>query len=330
MLKPFQAFMTGIIDYAGLFPPAKLDMDPAIRNYAEYRHGVVSWMLSRFICPAARLVELDVYGETLFTDESPFRFSVLGSRSKSETEYFEVLKKDLKAIADFREKHGEKVVTDVYETRFPDALQKSPTSTTIKSFLDKAASLIEEMGPPELKVFYEMGFHEEWEMHFPAVLRGINQHNEAVAEGSLNERYRSAGLKLRCGGVEPHMFPSVDQLAHAISLGRDNRVAIKATAGLHHPVRHFNKDQNVKMHGFFNVFGAGVFAYAHDLNREELREIIGDEDPQNFLFTGKAFAWRTLRVSAGEIEKIRTSGIISFGSCSFDEPKDDLRGMKLL
>ncbi|MGH1363689.1 MAG: hypothetical protein ACRBF0_09040 [Calditrichia bacterium] len=330
MLKPFQAFMTEIIDYAGLFPPAKLEMDPAIRNYAEYRSGIVSWMLSRFICPASRLTELAAYKESLFEGDQPFRFSVLGSRSKSETEFFATLKKDLAAIEQFRALHGENVITDVYETRFPEALQKSPTSTAVKSFLDKAASIIEEQGPPEFKVFYEMGFHEEWEMQFPAVLRGISQHNEAGEESDQQQKYAGAGLKLRCGGVEPHMYPSVDQLAHAISLGRDNRVAIKATAGLHHPVRHLNPVDKIKMHGFFNVFGAGVFAYAHDLNREELREIIGDEDPKNFLFTAKAFAWKTLRVSTGEIEKIRKAGIISFGSCSFDEPKDDLRGLKLL
>ena len=35
MLAGVREFMVGIIDYAGLFPPAKLQMEPAVRNYAQ-------------------------------------------------------------------------------------------------------------------------------------------------------------------------------------------------------------------------------------------------------------------------------------------------------
>jgi hypothetical protein len=51
--------LNGLIDYAGLFPPAELPMPEALRNYAAYRDGEYAWALGRFIVPAARVGEVD-------------------------------------------------------------------------------------------------------------------------------------------------------------------------------------------------------------------------------------------------------------------------------
>jgi hypothetical protein len=45
-------------DYAGLFPPAGLDMPTAVRAYDGYRNGEHAWMLGAFVVPASRLGEL--------------------------------------------------------------------------------------------------------------------------------------------------------------------------------------------------------------------------------------------------------------------------------
>jgi hypothetical protein len=42
---PVRALLEGLIDYAGLFPPAKLDMRPAVENYAAYLAGPDAWAL---------------------------------------------------------------------------------------------------------------------------------------------------------------------------------------------------------------------------------------------------------------------------------------------
>lgn len=46
------------IDYAGLFPPAALSLDDAVRNYAAYKASPDQWALGRLIVPATRLTEL--------------------------------------------------------------------------------------------------------------------------------------------------------------------------------------------------------------------------------------------------------------------------------
>lgn len=52
------ALLEGLIDYAGLFPPARLDLDAALTEYDEACAGPHAWMLERFICPATRLRDL--------------------------------------------------------------------------------------------------------------------------------------------------------------------------------------------------------------------------------------------------------------------------------
>ena len=51
--------LSGLIDYAGLFPPAALDMPAAAREYAEYRESEYRWALGRFVIPVARLDEFE-------------------------------------------------------------------------------------------------------------------------------------------------------------------------------------------------------------------------------------------------------------------------------
>ena len=53
------ALLRGLVDYAGLFPPAALDMSSAVRNYANYLHGPYAWVLGRLIVPASRLGEFE-------------------------------------------------------------------------------------------------------------------------------------------------------------------------------------------------------------------------------------------------------------------------------
>ena len=49
--------LDGLIDYAGLFPPAALSMPAAVAAYARYVIGTDRAMLGRFVVPAARLAD---------------------------------------------------------------------------------------------------------------------------------------------------------------------------------------------------------------------------------------------------------------------------------
>src|SRR5688500_1293567 len=51
--RSLRALLDGLIDYAGLFPPATLDMQAAVARYARYRAGERAWMLGRFVVPSS-------------------------------------------------------------------------------------------------------------------------------------------------------------------------------------------------------------------------------------------------------------------------------------
>ncbi|HEX6773933.1 MAG TPA: hypothetical protein VF126_17990, partial [Acidobacteriaceae bacterium] len=86
MIAPvLRALLAGLIDYAGLFPPAALSMAETVRNYDGYIHGEHAWMLGRLIVPAARLAE---YADALHgsgLDATDWRLSALATAADAET-----------------------------------------------------------------------------------------------------------------------------------------------------------------------------------------------------------------------------------------------------
>jgi hypothetical protein len=150
-------------------------------------------------------------------------------------------------------------------------------------------------------------------------------YNRAASPGQF-----LAGLKVRTGGTTAAAVPSTGQLAAVIAACRDVGVFWKATAGLHHPVRHYDGALGATVHGFLNVFAAAVLADAHELAVDRIQAILDDEDASHFRFDGDMLAWCELSTTATEIARAREHSLRSFGSCSFDEPCHDLRSLGLL
>ena len=59
MKESLRTFMNGLIDYAGLFPPADLPLNEAINEYFRQLKSGNSAMLSRFIIPISKLNDLE-------------------------------------------------------------------------------------------------------------------------------------------------------------------------------------------------------------------------------------------------------------------------------
>ncbi|MCB0034015.1 MAG: hypothetical protein KDE51_08350 [Anaerolineales bacterium] len=304
-----RSLMTELIDYAGLFPPANLPLEQAIANYARYRQAAEAWMLAHFIIPVGRLEELTA---EQIEEDDPFTFSVLGRGGSDSESWLTNLQADIATIDAFLDKHLTRATADMLEVRLPTEILREGSAEELKIMLDQAYDLLDQTP------YYEVPFEEGWAEMVKTAVTGIRMH------------YGVAGFKLRCGGVTAEQFPSVQQVAYAIKLCLDNGIALKCTAGLHHPVRHFNETVNTKMHGFLNVFGAGVLAEHFDLSLRDIEKIIAEEDPQQFVFDDDGFRYQNWHIALEAIETAREDSLISFGSCSFDEPREDLRMLKLL
>ncbi|NIS38773.1 hypothetical protein GWN91_06475 [Candidatus Saccharibacteria bacterium] len=329
MQQAFQVFMNKIIDYAGLFPPAKLSMGKAFLNYSQYRQTADNWMLSRFICPAKRLNELNEFSETILNEGDPFNFSVLGRGGKNAEDWLGNLETDLSDIASFNQIYGDRAIMDVFEVRLPPDIYKSNDAANIYQFLNSVADIVEKNGSHRFRPFYEIKLKDDWKSNISATTKALSKHNRHLNHPGKYKRYSSGGFKLRCGGVEPQLYPSPEQVAFAIAACRDQQVALKATAGLHRPLRHYNQQEQVHMHGFLNVFGAGILAAVHQLDTEQIQKIIEDRDRKHFSFTETSFSWNYIQASLEETATARRR-VVSFGSCSFDEPREDLHTLGLI
>jgi hypothetical protein len=83
------------------------------------------------------------------------------------------------------------------------------------------------------------------------------------------------------------------------------------------------------MHGFLNVLGAGVLAAEHEWSEAQTAQMLDDESAASFSFTDEYFTWREWKISTQRISELRKL-VTSLGSCSFDEPRQDLRALNLL
>lgn len=301
----FQTFMSQILDYAGIYPPANLPLEDAFKNFIAYQSDPDMWMLSRFVIPAIRLTELPPFDEKI-------SFTTVGRSGRDVDDFLSNLNLDISDINSFRDTRKNATV-DMYEVALPAS---SLTDKFIANdMVTRAADALNKNG---ITVFFEAPFGEGWESRAEKLLRALRKVKD-----------KHVGFKLRTGGMTADKFPSTEQIAWVIAETRESGVPLKCTAGLHHPIRHFNESVQTKMHGFLNVFGAGVLAEAHGLSQAQIQSILEDEDPANFLFDENGFEWKGLRVVSYEIRKARLFAT-SFGSCSFDEPKEDLRSIKLL
>ncbi|MBV9124344.1 MAG: hypothetical protein JO112_13375 [Planctomycetes bacterium] len=318
MSTSLRALLSEVLDYAGLFPPAGLPLEEALRNYARYRQQPENWLLGRFVCPAGRLEELSPWVEELFSGDNPLLLSLLGTGGKTSQQFLANLKNDLFVLAKFRVRHREMVAADVYEVRLPEEITSAGRKEPVATLLEAAAPILKNHWVGPLTPFYEAGFEEGWRSSLPAILGGIAQ---ARSSGAW------AGFKLRCGGLKADAFPSTEQVALVLAACREEGIPWKATAGLHHPLRYSDPGIGTTMHGFVNVFGAGVLAHARHPGPEILRKILEEEDAGNFHFGDNDFRWQNLQVATAEITAARREGVTSFGSCSFEEPCADLRNL---
>ena len=314
----FKIFGNKLVDYAGTFPPASLDLKTSFTNYLKYRDTPESWMLSKFVIPAKRLPELaSIIEHEKIILNNPLNFSILGGKEVVLSKFFDGLVADIEEILKFKTKYGDNIIAEMYEVLLPLELFVIPDVNKLVDFFTKVSVSFFESINKNVSVFYEAAPGKELEILSKAL-------------SYFNMIGNFAGYKIRTGGIEPSSFPPAEKIARALSVCSENETPLKCTAGLHHPFRHYNPSVRTRMHGFINVFCAGVFAYNLDLNEHELTRMLLEEDPYKFKFSDDKISFEEFEIFEEEIAEAREKFILSFGSCSFEEPVEDLHKLKYL
>jgi hypothetical protein len=166
----------------------------------------------------------------------------------------------------------------------------------------------------DLPVFVELTRSDRWGELLAPAMEALQRHG--------------FGAKLRCGGLTAAAFPSVADVAAFVACAQRNRVPFKATAGLHHPVRHLNAATGFTMHGFLNLLAAA--ALAPRVDETALQRIVAEEEPAAFEFDEESFSWRGERIGVRELALTRREAFVAYGRCSFAEPVDDLTALGIL
>jgi hypothetical protein len=135
------------------------------------------------------------------------------------------------------------------------------------------------------------------------------------------------GAKIRCGGATAEAFPPVEAVARFVCACYDAGVRWKATAGLHHPIRHVDEATGFHMHGFLNLLAAATFA---DTGEEAVAAILAEEDPAAFTLDASGLAVHDRRADADALARMRRERLVAYGSCSFSEPVEDLTALGVL
>jgi hypothetical protein len=292
-MHPLHGGLAGAVDYAGLFPPAALDLERTLTNHRRYARSEERWLLGRLVVPLGSLDPLEaLLGPDERLDAPPaWSISVIAPLAS------------LGAVADriewFNARHAPAV-----------AILAVETSGATAADVEHLSGLV----PDSVERYFELAS------------------NETVSDALL-EAIVSSGCyaKIRTGGVTADRFPDPQGLARRLASFVGAGVTGKATAGLHHPLRgryrltYEAESDSASMHGFINLLVSAALLYAGQADTDIATRVLSETDSAAFELGDDSLAWRGHRVTTADVVAARAGLLRSFGSCSFEEPIDELR-----
>lgn len=265
MKEPLRRLLSGVFDYAGLFPPAALALEDATSEFARLRSAPDAWLLGRFVCPINWLPDLL---PLLPEGQDGWPVTVLGTS-------LEGFKQDLAAVERFESKAQGRAMVLGYEVKAqPDEVDRATLKHVANSSFDDA--------------YVELPWAE-------ASLDAM----QVIAESE------AVGVKARTGGLDPAAFPSATELAAFLQEAINLDLRFKLTAGLHQPLRYHDAEMGADHHGFLTVLIAGCLALGHDLSRAEIERVLLLEDASSLWFSDRGLGWGDFEASLDDIDDFR-------------------------
>ena len=298
-MNSWRALLNGLIDYAGLFPPASLDMQSAVDEFRRNSHGDDSHILSRFVLPLARLEEFIQAAKTVrgnVTDDSRWHLSVIAGQDVNAT-----VERLLKFNRAESRNAARLAVCDCIEV-------PAASADEIRNILASVPG------------FFQLYIEIPLNVDAPGLI--------AALAGTR------AAAKMRTGGVVASAIPESPEVIRFMRACNEHGVPFKATAGLHHamrgsyPLTYESDAATGNMFGYLNVFLAAAFMKA-GLSDAELMSILDETSSDAFVFEENGVTWHNYTVSAEALADIRENFARSFGSCSFTEPVAEAKALGL-
>lgn len=286
----FNALLTKLFDYAGMFPPASLSFEQALLETSSFNASLKRpWMVATdIVLDAQHARKLLGVNLGIYSLAHPLTVCLLATEDPENI---------ISTVAHLARKEPHVSVTSV-ETK------AAPTdfAETIELFTQlSTGNNIQLALEPNLS-------GDDWESVLTASI------------SNLKNSTSKAALKCRLTGPTGI---SAERFAAAISATCDHGIPLKVTGGLHHPI--VEPDLYPFPMGFLNVAAGVIFrrSLGAKLSHIELVEILTNQDAHTFTF-GDSLQFRDLKISLSELSSAKESLPFTIGSCSLREPDDDL------
>lgn len=281
-----EALLARIVDYAGLFPPAGLSMETAVRNYQQYLAGDHAWMLGNFVVPASRLTEFVEAFERVCCgeQEQPWTLSIVCAGELAD---------DGRILEEFQQ--GAVFLASI-ETKADDARSAALALDTLPQ---PAARYVE--FPPER----------------------AGEVLPVLADRGARAKIRTGGLTpetIPSPQAVAHFLAACARERVPFKATAGLHFPVRAE----HPLSPAPGSPSAAMHGFLNIFLAAALAWYGAAESDILR-LVQETDPGNLQLEGDVVRWGATVLTADHLDPVRRDFAIGFGSCSFTEPIDSLR-----
>jgi len=294
-MKAAVRLMESALDYAGTFPPARLDLAEALRNYARYRAGPHASLLGRFLVPAAKLREFEeTAGAALPAGGSVWPLSVIVSSEP------------------LRDIQRSLTLGDRLEGRIRIASFEAPPLEPAR------VGAIAARLPQGVEAYFEVPLGEDFEERLAA-----------VAAAGASAKVRTGGLSAdvfpTAADISRFLFACAQRgVAFKATAGLHHPFFCRR------PVEGGAEGEEADMHGFLNLAAAACFIQAGMAAPEEVTALLAERSPEAIGLRDEALEWRGKRLGPDGIAEARRRFFRSFGTCSFEEPIADLERYGLL
>lgn len=280
----------GLVDYAGLFPPAAVSMREAVAKYAAYRTGASRAMLARFVVPVTRLEEFVAEARALPADGDAWPLAVLAGAADAAT------------LDAFDAAHGARWRVDTIEAKAED--------------VDGIAALVAAFGARRT-VYVELPVRDD-----PSTLIAV------VGAAGMRAKIRTGGVAADAFPSPMQVMAFLAACA-SLGVPFKATAGLHHPLRGEYPLTYAADAPRGTMYGFLNMFLAAVLLDAGHAPGVVM-PVLEERDASALRVSADAIEWRGLRASVAQIGATRAQFAGSFGSCSFTEPVDDLAALSLL
>lgn len=285
-MQVVKALLEGLIDYAGLFPPAGLSMETSVRNYARYLASDDRFALGRFIVPVSRLEEL-AREQARVPHPDEWHLSALAGTDAAA---------DFARVERFNRTHAGRAVVDAVElkvTTSDDVARVGSRDRSIDVYVEIPAS-----GEP----------HELL---------------ASIAAAGLRAKIRTGGVTPDAFPPAAHVVRFISG-CRQLELPFKATAGLHHPLRCVRPLTYERGSETGAMHGFMNVFLAAALI-DHGEEARHVEELLDESDSATFRIEDDVIHWRELSLTTDQMAVTRNRFATSFGSCSFEEPISDLR-----